>query len=98
MFLIELNKYPKLEWVVMRNFEEMPNNITIDEHLDVDLLVNDYYMIKKILDGDSATNNRYEDGKNRILNYVNINNKNVLFDFRSTGDNYYDKKLATRYA
>ena len=89
----ELNQHSKLKWVVMRNFEDMPDNITIDGHLDVDLLVNDYYLIKTILDGTSATNNRYEDGKNRILNYVTINNKKVLFDFRSIGDNYYDKKL-----
>lgn len=89
----ELNKYPQLKWIVMRNFEQMPDNITIDEHLDIDLLVNDYYLVKSILDGDSATNNRYEDGKNRILNYVTINNKNVLFDFRSTGDGYYDRKI-----
>ena len=95
----ELNKYPQLKWVVMRNFEDMPDNITIDEHLDVDLLVNDYYLVKTILDGTSAncfganTKNRFEDGKNRILNNVIIKNKKVLFDFRSTGDNYYDKKL-----
>lgn len=89
----ELNKYPELEWVVMRNFEKMPNNLTIDEHLDIDLLVNDYYLVKRILDGFSATQNTYEDGKNRILNYVIINNKKVLFDFRSIGDNYYDKKF-----
>ena len=89
----ELNKHPKLKWVVMRNFENMPDNITIDEHLDVDLLVNDYYLVKTIVDGDSATENRYEDGKNRILNYVNINNKKVLFDFRSLGDDYYHKKF-----
>ena len=89
----QLNKYPKLKWVVMRNFEGMPNEITIDEHLDIDLLVNDYYLVKTILDGSSATKSRFEDGKNRILNHVIINNKKVLFDFRSVGDNYYDKKL-----
>jgi len=95
----ELNKYSELKWVVMRNFEKMPNNITIDEHLDVDLLVNDYYLVKTILDGTSANafganiTNRYEDGKYRILNYVTINNRQVLFDFRSIGDNYYDKKF-----
>tara|TARA_B100000989_G_scaffold295832_1_gene277684 strand:+ start:1781 stop:2782 length:1002 start_codon:yes stop_codon:yes gene_type:complete len=89
----ELNKHPKLKWVVMRNFEGMPNNIIIDDHLDVDLLVSDYYLVKNILDGTSAINDRYEDGKHRILNYVIINNKKVLFDFRSIGDNYYDKKL-----
>ncbi len=95
----ELNKHPQLKWIVMRNFEGMPDNITIDSHLDVDLLVSDYYLVKTILDGTSATacgankNNRYEDGKYRILNHVTIKNKKVLFDFRSVGDNYYDKKL-----
>ena len=89
----ELNKHPKLKWVVMRNFENMPHNILIDEHLDVDILVNDYFLVKAILDATSATNNRYDDGKNRILNYVTINKKQVLFDFRFVGDNYYDKKL-----
>jgi hypothetical protein len=95
----ELNRYPELKWIVMRNFEGMPDNITIDEHLDIDLLVSDYYLVKTILDGISADccgankNNRYEDGKNRILNNVTINNKKVLFDFRYVGDNYYDKKF-----
>ena len=56
-------------------------------------MVNDYYLIKRLLDGSSATNNRFEDGGNRILNYVTINKKKVLFDFRSLGDNYYDKNL-----
>lgn len=89
----ELNKYSDLKWVVMRNFEGMPDKIHIDEHLDVDLLVNDYYLVKRILDSSSATDNRYEDGHYRILNYVLINNKKILFDFRSIGDNYYDKKF-----
>jgi hypothetical protein len=89
----ELNKEPKLKWLVMRNFEKMPDKITIDGHLDVDLLVNDYYIVKSVLDATSATTNRYEDGHNRILNHVFINNKKVLFDFRSIGDNYYDEKF-----
>jgi hypothetical protein len=92
----ELNKYPELKWIVMRNFEGMPNKINIDKHLDVDLLVNDYYLIKRILDGTSATDNRYDDGKNRILNNVIINNKNILFDFRYIGDNYYDFKFQNK--
>tara|TARA_Y100000389_G_scaffold202403_1_gene247550 strand:- start:4044 stop:4988 length:945 start_codon:yes stop_codon:yes gene_type:complete len=89
----ELNNFPQLKWVVMRNFEGMPHNITIDNHLDVDLLVNDYYLVKRILDASSATKNRYEDGHWRILNHVIIDNKKVLFDFRSVGDNYYDINL-----
>ena len=89
----ELNKEPNLKWLVMRNFEGMPDKITIDNHLDVDLLVNDYYIVKSVLDATSATKSRYEDGHNRILNHVFINNKKVLFDFRSIGDNYYDEKF-----
>ena len=85
-----LNSVSELKWIVMRNFEGMPDNITIDGHLDIDLLVNDYYLVKSILDADCATNQRIEDGKNRILNRVYINNKQVLFDFRHIGDNYYD--------
>jgi hypothetical protein len=89
----ELSLYKELKWIVMRNFEGMPDKITIDNHLDVDLLVNDYYLAKRILDASSATNNRYEDGKHRILNHVIIGNKKVLFDLRSVGDNYYDSKM-----
>ena len=91
----ELNRYPELQWVIMRNFEGLPNDVIIDEHLDVDLLVNDYYLAKRVLDGFSATDNRYDDGKNRILNFVKINNKNVMFDLRFVGDNYYDKQFQT---
>ena len=90
---VELNKHPKLNWIVMRNFEGMPDKLTIDEHLDIDLLVNDYFLVKTILDATSATKDRFEDGKHRILNHVIIQNKKVLFDFRFVGDNYYDKKL-----
>jgi hypothetical protein len=92
-----LNSCPKLEWMVMRNYEQMPNNLLIDEHLDIDMLVNDYFLVKNILDADSATDyfhnhhkDAYDDGGNRILNYVYINNSKVLFDFRYIGDNYYD--------
>lgn len=91
----ELNKYDKLKWVVLRNFEDMPDKINIDEHLDVDMLVNDYFLVKTILDGDSIAPHeiQYENGKFRIINWVNIDNKKVAFDFRFVGDNYYDKPL-----
>lgn len=77
----------------MRNFEGMPEKITIDAHLDIDLLVSDYYLAERILDGSSATQQRFDDGGYRILNYVNIGNEKVMFDLRSVGDNYYDTKM-----
>jgi|TARA_B110000285_G_scaffold123380_1_gene139424 hypothetical protein len=88
-----LNSCYKLQWMVMRNFEQMPDNLLIDEHLDIDLLVNDYFLVKNLLDADSATDYTYEDGGCRILNYVYINNTKVLFDFRFIGDNYYDAQF-----
>ncbi len=83
-----------INYVVMRNFEELSNNATIDEHLDIDILTDDYYAIKNIVDGDSVeTHNRYEDGKYRILNWVNVGNKKIMMDIRYVGDNYYCKQF-----
>ena len=91
-----LNSIKKLQYVIMRNFEGMPDNVTIDEHLDVDVLVDNYYLIKTILDGDSVAEQRFEDGHYRILNSVIIDDKRVLFDFRFIGDDYYDVELEKR--
>lgn len=88
-----LKQTTTLQWLVLRNFEQMPHNITLDEHNDVDLLVNDYYTVKAVLDADSATGNRLDDGGHRVLHYVWIANTRVLFDFRHVGDNYYDRAM-----
>ncbi len=95
-----LNKTERLKWLVLRNFDKMPNQIQIDEHLDIDLLVNDYYLVKTVLDSESlkegfgcAEKNSFENGGYRVLNTVSISNNEVLFDFRFLGDNYYDIKF-----
>lgn len=83
-------------YVVLRNFEKMPDEVVVDpNHLDVDLLVYDYYDVKRILDGDSPQNLwsvSYEVGKYRIVNTVLIGGKRVNFDVRYVGDNYLDKQ------
>jgi hypothetical protein len=92
-----LNADPKLTYVVMRNFEGLPDHMTVDEHLDVDILCNDYYRAKRILDGDSVIPTpRYEDGGYRILNYVRVGGTKVMFDLRYVGDQYYDRPLEER--
>lgn len=84
----------KVNYVVMRNFEELPHNATIDEHLDIDILTDDYYSIKRIVGGDSVERfNRYEDGSYRILNWVQVGNKRIMMDIRYVGDNYYSKQF-----
>lgn len=88
-----LNADKALKYVVMRNFEGLPDHITLDNHLDVDILCNDYYRAKRILDGDNKQKHQYEDGGHRILNHVNIAGKSIMFDLRYIGDNYYDEHL-----
>merc|ERR1712194_361747 len=42
-----------IDYVVLRNFEKMPDEVKVDHnHLDVDLLVSDYYEANRLLDGD----------------------------------------------
>lgn len=89
-----LNRVPSLQWLVMRNFEELPSFTTVQGHNDIDVLVNDYYLIKTILDADAAVEqNRLEDGGYRVLQTVRIGERSVLFDFRHVGDQYYDSKM-----
>lgn len=85
-----------IDYVVLRNFEKMPNEVKVDpNHLDVDLLVSDYYEAKRLLDGDnppSMWNKAYENGHYRVVNRVIIEGKQVDFDLRHVGDNYLDKQ------
>lgn len=87
-----LNEIPGLEWLVLRNFEDFPNLI-LDEHADVDLLVNNFYLAKNALDANAACKvDRFEDGDFRVLQKVIIDDKEIDFDLRSIGDGYYDAK------
>ncbi len=75
----------EIEYVVLRNFENYP-----DMGEDVDLLCRDYFGAKRILDGDSVMpTHRYEDGGYRILNNVLVGGKEMWFDLRHVGDDYY---------
>lgn len=90
-----LNKLEDFKYVIMRNFEGIPDDITIDEHFDVDLLVSNYYMAKCALDATSVKcrGKKFEDGGCRILNSVLVDGKEAWFDLRHLGDNYYDINL-----
>ena len=85
-----LNQFTNFKWLILRNFEKLPHNIYLKNHGDIDLLVDDFFMVKSILDSEAISiNNRYEDGGKRVLQSVLINKEEVLFDFRYLGDNYY---------
>ena len=94
--VFDVLNFSGIEYVVLRNFEKMPDKIKIDpNHLDVDLLVSDYYEAKRLLDGDSPPSTwstSYENGHYRVVNKVSIEGKQVDFDLRHVGDNYMCKQ------
>ena len=94
--VFEVLNFSGIDYVVLRNFEKMPDKVKIDpHHLDVDLLVSDYYEAKRLLDGDcppSTWSTSYENGHYRVVNKVLIDGKQVDFDLRHVGDSYLDKQ------
>lgn len=74
-----------IDYVVLRNFECLPDQYNLENHGDIDLLTNNYNDMEWILNGVKVFNKSY-----RVHYRVNIDNKDVLFDIRFQGDNYYD--------
>ena len=75
-------------YVVMRNFECLPNEYYIDNHGDIDLLVESLEETIYITNGKKAFQE-----ENRVHYYIKIGNISVPFNFRYVGDNYYDINL-----
>jgi predicted Ser/Thr protein kinase len=75
-----------IDYVVLRNFECLPNEYNVEGHGDIDVLVeNENFM--SYLTGAKKMSPK----KPYRCNYeININNEQVPFDFRFLGDNYYD--------
>ncbi len=72
-------------YVVMRNFEPLPNNYHLAEHGDIDLLVDDLVNVVNISNAKKVFLE-----ENRVHYFVKIAGDNVPFDFRYVGDSYYD--------
>ncbi len=75
-----------INYVVLRNFECLPDHYTMQDHGDIDLLVDDYLAVSFITNA-----RRVFKSRSRVLNKVKIQNEEVLFDFRYLGDNYFDQ-------
>src|SRR5262249_40364470 len=73
------------EYAVMRNFEDLPESATTEEHGDVDLICASSREMAFVANASPAAPGQY-----RVLYRVTIGGKEVLFDFREVGDNYYD--------
>lgn len=72
-------------YIVLRNFDNLEEQLTTT-HPDVDILTENKNLTKDILNAVETTNKSY-----RVQHSVKINNKDINFDIRYVGDNYYDK-------
>lgn len=76
-----------VKYVVMRNYERLPDHFVEGQHGDIDILTENYKQICLI----ANTVNVYPQ-KYRVRNKAVISGKDVYFDFRYVGDGYYDNR------
>ncbi|WP_035291749.1 hypothetical protein [Clostridium sp. KNHs214] len=74
-----------IEYVVLRNFECLPDQYNMENHGDIDILSNNLIDMIWIMNGEKVFRPKY-----RVQYKVNIGGEVVLFDCRYVGDNYYD--------
>ena len=89
-----------INYCVLRNHEMLPDQFKIDEHGDIDILVENYSMAKSILGGlpfkhrlprtDPRWGPPVENGGYKVANKVSVAGLEVEFDIRFVGDGYYD--------
>ncbi|WP_158276162.1 protein kinase domain-containing protein [Brumimicrobium oceani] len=75
-----------IDYVVLRNYEYLPKEYTLEEHDDIDLLVENLNFIRYLTHATPV----YPNSDNRVYFNIKIANENIPFDFRHIGDNYYD--------
>lgn len=75
-----------IQYVVLRNFECIPDEYTVEGHGDIDLLVENKNYIAYLTLAKPVFPEPY-----RVYHVLNIAGKEVPFDFRNVGDDYYDK-------
>ena len=61
-----------------------------DDNDNIHLLVSDYFAAKRVLDAESTTENRYEDGYYRVHNRIRVGNTWKTINIRFVGDGYFD--------
>lgn len=77
-----------IDYCVLRNYECLPNEYTLEGHGDIDLLVDNFNYIRYL----TLAKPVYPDFHYRVHYTINIANEEIPFDFRFLGDNYYDIK------
>ena len=75
-----------INYVVLRNFEEMPNNLITEKHADIDLLTDEQWQIPYVLNMKKVS-----DVNVGFSPFVIIKNNKIKFDIKYVGDRYYDE-------
>jgi len=101
-FFARLNGIKELEYVVLRNFEDLPADEHYGEKSDLDILVNDYFLFKRVTGAISYKHKRLkrhprggpavEYGGYKVAGKVRIGEREVSVDVRFVGDNYYPQE------
>jgi hypothetical protein len=96
-----LNETSGLEYVILRNFEDLTDNFK-NRSNDLDILVNDYFLFKRVAGLISykhklpkehpSAGPAYEYGGYKVAGKASIEGREVSVDVRFIGDNYYDKQ------
>ncbi|MCR4881799.1 MAG: protein kinase [bacterium] len=73
-----------INYCVLRNYEILPEQFRSDLHGDIDVLTDNYNDLVYLTNASPVYKQPY-----RVHHKVKIGGKDVLFDFRFVGDNYY---------
>ena len=76
-------------YIVLRNFDNLEEQLT-SKHPDVDILTTNKTLTRDVLNAVPTKGKSF-----RVQHSVLIANKNINFDIRYVGDNYYDKNWET---
>lgn len=75
-------------YAILRNYENLPDEIYVNEHNDIDLICESRENVAYALNATKAQDEKY-----RVQYYVNVKGNQVNFDLRYIGDKYYDCDL-----
>lgn len=75
-----------MNYVILRNFEDLPDKFSIYGHNDIDILTDDFLRIPYITNGGKSSFNDI------FSPLVKIGDKKIPIDFEYPGDNNYDEK------
>jgi len=72
-------------YVVLRNFEDLPDHLDLSRHGDIDFLVDDRFRAKLVMDAKPLTND-----PTRVHYEILVNDQAYRVDLRHVGDGYLD--------